>query len=133
MNFAGFDRPKVRKKKILCLYSPSLKVYGTKTSGPLRFSELGKQRASQNSVYLTREACSKNMICTVKLEDLDSLSLNYRLKKFVQEVANKNGGRHSYVLLLLIDIQTHVFRYPNTRVVDIQKRCFLPRYQGASM
>lgn len=38
MNFAGFDRPKVRKKKILCLYSPSLKVHGTKTSGPLRFS-----------------------------------------------------------------------------------------------
>ena len=40
MNFAGFDRPKVCKKKILCLYSPSLKVHGTKTSGPLRFSEL---------------------------------------------------------------------------------------------
>ena len=27
-----------------------------------------------------------------KLEDLDSLSLNYWLTKFVQEVANKNGG-----------------------------------------
>ena len=26
-----------------------------------------------------------------KLEDLDSLSLNYWLTKFVQEVANKNG------------------------------------------
>ena len=30
-----------------------------------------------------------------KLEDLDSLSLNYLLSKFVQEVANKNGGRYS--------------------------------------
>ena len=28
-----------------------------------------------------------------KLEDLDSLSLNYWVAKFVQEVANKNGGR----------------------------------------
>ena len=28
-----------------------------------------------------------------KLEDLDSLSLNYWLTKFVQEVANKNGRR----------------------------------------
>ena len=29
-----------------------------------------------------------------RLEDLDSLSLNYWLTKFVQEVANKNGGRY---------------------------------------
>ena len=29
-----------------------------------------------------------------KLQDLDSLSLNYRLTKFVQEVANKNSGRY---------------------------------------
>ena len=29
-----------------------------------------------------------------KLEDLDSLSLNYWLTKFVQEVADKNGGRY---------------------------------------
>ena len=52
MNLAGFDRPKVCKKKILCLHSPSLKVHSTKTSRPLRFSELGKQRASKNSVYV---------------------------------------------------------------------------------
>ena len=32
-----------------------------------------------------------------KLEDLDSLSLNYWLTKFVQEVANKNGGRYRLV------------------------------------
>ena len=29
-----------------------------------------------------------------KLEELDSLFLNYWLTKFVQEVANKNGGRY---------------------------------------
>ena len=29
-----------------------------------------------------------------KLEDLDSLSLNYWFTKFVQEVANKNDGRY---------------------------------------
>ena len=59
MNLACFDRPKVRKKNIICLYSASLKVHSIKTSGPLRFSELGKQRASKNSVHLAREACSK--------------------------------------------------------------------------
>ena len=52
----------------------------SKTSGPLRFSELGKQRASQNSVYLTREACPKNMICIV-----------CKVSKIEEEVANKNG------------------------------------------
>ena len=31
-----------------------------------------------------------------KLEDLDSASLNYWLTKFVQEVANMNGGRYSF-------------------------------------
>ena len=98
MNLAGFDRPKVCKK-ILCLYSPSLKVHSIKTSGPLRFSELGKHCASKNSVYLMWEACSKIDVYRVqsleeKLEDLDSLSLNYWLTKFVQEVANKNGGRY---------------------------------------
>ena len=65
MNLAGFDRPKVCKKKILCLYSPTLKVHSTKTSAPLRFSELGKQRATKNAVYLIREACSKIIIFTV--------------------------------------------------------------------
>ena len=44
-----------------------------------------------------------------KLEDLHSLSLNYWLTKFIQEVANKNGGRYSCVLLFLIDFQTHLF------------------------
>ena len=64
INLAGFDLPKVRKKKIFCLYK-KVKVHSTRTSRPLRFSELGKQRASKNSVYLTREACSKIMIFAV--------------------------------------------------------------------
>ena len=99
MNLAGFDSPKVCKKKILCLYSPSLKVHSIKTSGPLRFLELDKHCASKNSVYLMWEAYSKIDVYHVqsleeKLGDLDSLSLNYWLTKFVQEVANKNGGRY---------------------------------------
>ena len=36
--------------------SSETKVHSTKTGRLLRFSELGKQRASKNSVYLTREA-----------------------------------------------------------------------------
>ena len=92
INLAGLDRPKLCKNKILCLYSPILKVHSTTLSGPLRFSELGKQRAIKNSLYLTRKPCSKIIIFTVeeKLEDLASLSLNYWLTKFVQDIVNKN-------------------------------------------
>ena len=89
MNLAGFDRPKVYKKKILCLYSPILKVHSTKTSGPLRFSELGNildPGSLFKDYYLHRVRSLEE-----KLEDLRaSLSLNYWLTKFVQEIANKN-------------------------------------------
>ena len=97
MILAGFDRPKECKKKILCLYSPILKVHSTKTSGPLRFSELGKQCASRQKFcilgpgsvfkdyYLHRVRSLEE-----KSEDLASLSLNHWLTKFVQEIANKN-------------------------------------------
>ena len=89
MILAGFDRPKECKKKILCLYSPILKVHSTKTSGPLRFSELGKQRAFCildpgrvfKDYYLHRVQSFED-----KLEALASLSLNYWLTKFVQEI-----------------------------------------------
>ena len=43
----------------------SKQEHSIKTSGPLRFSELGKQRGSKNSVYLTWQACSKIMMFTV--------------------------------------------------------------------
>ena len=95
MNPASFDRPKVCKKKILCLYSPILKVHSTKTSGLLRFSELGKLSVSKNSVLDPGSAFKDYSLYRVqsleeKLEDLASLSLNYLLTKFVQEIANKN-------------------------------------------
>ena len=83
MNLAGFDRPKVCKKKILSLYNPTLKVHTTKTSGPLRFSELRKQRASKNSVFLDPGSVFKDydlhrvQSLQEKLEDLASLTLNY--------------------------------------------------------
>ena len=94
MGFAGFDHLTVCQKKILCLYSPTLKVHSTKTRRPLRFSKLRKQRASKDSVCLTREARSNHVhrvqSLEEKLEDLASLSLNYWLTKVAQEVANKN-------------------------------------------
>ena len=81
MNLAGFDRPKVRKKKILCLYSPSLKVHSTKTSGPLRFSELGKQKFCILDAGRVFKDYDLHRVQSLeeKLEDLDSLSLNYWL------------------------------------------------------
>ena len=60
-----FRPPKSVQGEDSLLVQPKSKVPSTKTSGPLRFSELGKQRASKNSVYLTREACSNIMIFTV--------------------------------------------------------------------
>ena len=61
-----FRPPKsVQEEDSLLVCSPSLKVHSMKTSGPLRFSELGKQRTSKNCVYLMWEACSKFMMSTV--------------------------------------------------------------------
>ena len=79
-----FQLPKSLQEE-LCLHSPILKVHSTKTSGPLRFLEIGKQFTSKNSLQLIREACSKIMAVhrvqslQEKMEDLDSLSLNYWL------------------------------------------------------
>ena len=66
----------------------------------MRFSELGKQPASTEILYTSPGSVFKDYdvhrvwSLEEKLEDLDSLSLNYWLTKFVQEVANKNGGRY---------------------------------------
>ena len=79
MNLAGFDRPKVCKKKILSLYNPTAKVHNTKTSGPLRFSELGKQCASKHSVFFGPGSVFKDydlhrvQSLEERLEDLASL------------------------------------------------------------
>ena len=45
-----------------------------------------------------------------KLEDLDSLSLNYWLTKFVQAVANKNRGRYPARSLygIVCDLKRHL-------------------------
>jgi len=80
------DLPQVRKKKIH-LHSTRTR---TSTSGLLRFSKLDKQPASKNSVYLTRNACSKMMlftVCKVLKRSwktwIDSLSLNYYFAKLI--------------------------------------------------
>ena len=133
MNLAGFDRPRVCKKKIFRLYSPILKVHSTKTSVPLRFSELGKQRASKNSVYSTWEACSKIIIFTVrvrslekKLEDLAGLSPNYWLTKFVQEIANKNeivNSARGMFTEFRNAFESHFKRKGKQQTVEIKKLC----------
>ena len=98
MNLAGFDRPKVSKKKILCLYSP--KDHSIKTSGPLRFFRTCQAAHEQKFCILDAGSVFKDydvhrlQSLEERLEDLDSLSLNFWLTKFVQEVANKNGGRY---------------------------------------
>ena len=97
MNLAGFDRPKVCKKKILCLYSPSLKVHSIKTSEVFRTWQAAREQKfcilDAGSVFKDYDVHRVQSL-EEKLEDLDSLSLNYWLTKFVQEVANKNGGRY---------------------------------------
>ena len=99
MNVAGFDLPKVRKKKIFCLYQ--------------KYKSTQYKEKWAIEVFRTWQAACEQKFCILdpgsvfkdydfhraqsreeKLEDIDSLSLNYLLAKFVQEVANKNGGRY---------------------------------------
>ena len=126
MNFSCLDRRKVCKNKIICLYSPNLKVHGTKTSAPLRFSELGKQRASQNSIYLTREACSKNMICKACKVSKRSWRPWIVPKLLAHKICPKNC-----VFLFLIGFQTQVLRYPNTLFFTALLRCIYVTYMRA--
>ena len=127
------DCPKVCKKKILCLYSsPTLKVHSTKTGGPLRFSELGKQRASKNSVHLAWNCVFKDchlhhvQSLEEKLEDLASLSLNYWLTKFAQEVANKNEIVNSARLMFTEfrnAFELHCKRKCKQQTIEVIKLC----------
>ena len=66
------------------------------------FLKIGKQRERKKLLYSSRKACSKSMYdvhrvqsLLEKFEDLDSLSLNYWLTQFVQEVANRDLSHNS--------------------------------------
>ena len=65
--FCWFRPPKSVQEEDSLLVQSKPESTRYKDDWVVRFSVLGKQRASQNSMYLTREACSKNtgMICAV--------------------------------------------------------------------
>ena len=57
-----------------------------------------------------------------KLENLDSLSLNYWVAKFVQEVAYKNGGRYPPCSLygIVLGLKQHL---EDLNAVNALKQC----------
>ena len=78
MNLAGF--------------SPIFKVHSTKTSGLRTWQAVCEQKVcilDPGSVFKD-DFLHRMRSLEEKLEDLASLSLNYWLTKFVQEIANKN-------------------------------------------
>ena len=83
MNLAGFDRPKVCKKKILCLYSSSLKVHSI-DKWALEVFRIWQAAREQKFCILVAGSVFKDYdVYRVqsreeKLEDLDSLSHKVR-------------------------------------------------------
>ena len=69
-----------------------------KDHGLLLFSKIGELRARKSFLYSSRgvfkDCIHRVQTLEERLEDLDSLLLNVWLKEFVQEVANKTGGRY---------------------------------------
>ena len=130
MNLAGFDYPRVYKKKILCLYSPTLQACLTiiiftmcKVSKRSWRTWLvfPKTISSQNSLTKLLIRTKLTKLLTVRVECL--LNSGTLLNCTVNvNVKSKNRSNKAFflscVLLFLIDFQT---------------RCSLPRYQGASM
>ena len=94
---SGFDRPKVVKKKILCLYSPTLKVRGNKDKWTVEVFRTWQAACAQKLCILDPGSVFKVYYLhrvqsfEEKLEDMASLSLNYWLTKFVHEVGNKHN------------------------------------------
>ena len=89
-----------------------VKVHSTKISEPSRFTELGKHREQKFCILDGKRVQYKDydihraQTFEKKLEDLESLFLNYWLTKFVQEVGfghsviNKLVNRPFYSCLL---------------------------------
>ena len=96
MNLAGFDHSKVCKKKIPCLYSPTLKDGQYKDKWTVELFRTWQPACEQKFCILDPGSVFKDYYLhrvrsfEEKLEDLAILSLNYWLTKFVQEIANKN-------------------------------------------
>ena len=97
MNFVGFDRLKVCKKKILGLYlesNPNSAQYKDKWT--IKVFRTWWAAHEQKLCILDPENVFKDyhfhcvQSLEEKLEDLASLSPNYWFRKFTQEVANKN-------------------------------------------
>ena len=70
-----------------------------------------------------------------RFEDLDSLSLNF-WQRMIAVILEVSKHLFKYCILLEIDFQRHVFRYPNTCVWisnHVSLNLFFTGYQGASM
>ena len=96
MKLAGFDRPKVCKKKILCLYSPSVKVHSTKTSGLLRASKLFNSGVEEK-VIRERTGHRSNAVLTYEKPCLENLEVSNLLGPCKSSSLTESTGSGSTV------------------------------------
>ena len=95
----GFGFPKLlkRKKRVLSILFRNLPF--TRTNGLTDFSRMARPKSEQNlhhwqSVQRWRHWFRDVQELTESIENMNAKSLSYWLCKFVQEVANKSGGRY---------------------------------------
>ena len=97
----GFPKLSTRKRYVLSILFRNLRF--TRTNGRYRFFEDGKakERASSfctiepGGVFKGEDIGLDVQELTESIENENAKSLNYWLWKFVQEVANKSGGRYA--------------------------------------
>ena len=92
----GFVFPKLltKKRRVSSILFRNLRF--TRTNGRCRFFENGKAKERTRSAPLSQAECSKvkTKVLTESIENMNAKSINYWLWKFVQEVADKSGGRY---------------------------------------
>ena len=88
-----FGRPKLstRKRSALSILFRNLRF--TRKNGRYRFFENGKTKERPGGLFKGEDIGVDVQELTESIENINAKSLNYWLSKFVQEVANKSGGR----------------------------------------
>ena len=82
-----FRPPKKAKKEVSLLEVSKTSQYSTKRSGLLMFPEIGKLQVKKISFLYSGQGCLQSVQgLEERLEDLQSLSLNFCLTKFVRTI-----------------------------------------------
>ena len=93
----GFLKVLTKKRRLLSILFRNLRF--TRTNGRYRFFENDKAKEQTRFALLSQAVIDEDIGLDVQeltesIENMNAKSLNYWLCKFVQEVANKSGGRY---------------------------------------